>query len=200
MKLYIDGIEDNSVSYSAAIAPSAGGKLMMGGDDDGSELNQFLNGKMDEIRIYDRALSESEIEQLAGIEEKPGEFSLTVSKTGNGKGFIRGQVKNEERTLYCDSSCQQASYTYQAGDQIILNARSPAGFIFKQWGGDCTGTDTRFTLTMDGAKNCTAQFEPDPSNSALLTVNTNGTGAGIVSTTDNEINCGDDCSAYYPAI
>ncbi|KHD08271.1 hypothetical protein PN36_17380 [Candidatus Thiomargarita nelsonii] len=83
MRLYIDGVEDNSKSYSAAIYPSAGGKLMIGADDDSSELNQFLNGKIDDIRIYNRALSESEIQQLYQMNNQASNNCWAIYQNGN---------------------------------------------------------------------------------------------------------------------
>jgi len=179
----IPAIPSSDDSLNVGISPSGVGKYQ-------------IDGFVDDLRIYNRAITDSEIQTLYNLEQS-SENRLTISKTGDGKGVIRGQVKGEERTLSCDSNCQQASHEYQAGTQVILNARAATGFVFKQWSGACNGTDTRLTLTMDAAKNCTVQFEPDASNSALLTVNTDGTGEGTVISTNNGINCGEHCSAYY---
>jgi hypothetical protein len=125
------------------------------------------------------------------------ENRLTVTNTGNGRGTLRAKLKGENWNLVCESDCSEASEIYPVDSQVILTASPEKGFLFNGWAGDCTGTEKRLTFTMNGAKTCIAQFEPDTSNSALLTVNTDGTGQGSVISTDGYINCGLDCSEFY---
>jgi hypothetical protein len=130
-------------------------------------------------------------------DNQPSENSLTVNKAGEGRGTLRAKPKGENWNLVCQSDCSEASEIYPVDSQVILTASPEKGFLFNGWAGDCTGTEKRLTFTMNGAKTCIAQFEPDTSNSALLTVNTDGTGQGSVISTDGYINCGLDCSEFY---
>ncbi|RKZ74874.1 MAG: hypothetical protein DRR19_29755, partial [Candidatus Parabeggiatoa sp. nov. 1] len=130
----------------------------------------------------------------------PNEGSLKVIKTGDGRGTIRAKIKGESWTLICKSACQQASYDYAPDSEVIVSAYPEKGFTFNGWGDDCTGANRKTTLTIDTAKTCTAQFEPDDSaNLNLLTVNQDGTGNGTITTSDGSINCGSNCSAFYMA-
>jgi uncharacterized repeat protein (TIGR02543 family) len=155
-----------------------------------------FKGIVDDLRIYNRALTESEIQTLYSLGQSD-ENRLTVSKTGEGRGTLRAKLKGEDWNLVCKSDCPEASEIYSLDSQVSLIASPEKGFVFSGWTGDCTGPENRLTLTMDAAKTCTAQFEPDTSNSALLTVNTDGTGQGSVISTDSYINCGLDCSEFY---
>ncbi|EDN67678.1 conserved hypothetical protein [Beggiatoa sp. PS] len=99
----------------------------------------------------------------ATFNTKPsGPLTLSVDKIGDGQAIVKGRLKGEDKTIYCTSGCQQASYDYQAGDQVILTANPKDGFIFTEWGGDCSGTDASITVLMDQAKHCTAQIDRDP--------------------------------------
>jgi len=130
---------------------------------------------------------------------QPSGDSLNVTKTGNGRGTIRAKIKGEtDWTIHCKSDCQQASYDYASNSEVFIKAYPEKGFTFNGWTGDCTGTDNRVYLTIDTAKTCTAQFEPE-ATSNLLTVNPDGTGNGTITTTDGYINCGSDCSEFYRA-
>jgi hypothetical protein len=60
MKLYIDGALDNSLAYVGGI-PTSNDDLIIGG----YYSTDFLSdSKIDDVRIYNRALSASEVKQL----------------------------------------------------------------------------------------------------------------------------------------
>ena len=64
MKIYVDGV----LGDAAALATSwdAGGTLQLGRAKAESGYTNFWLGSIDEVRIYDRALSADEIPALAG--------------------------------------------------------------------------------------------------------------------------------------
>ena len=62
MKLYFDGLEVNSAAQSGNIVSSAGINLGIGLKVVTNTL--FFNGTIDDVRIYDRALSAGEIWEL----------------------------------------------------------------------------------------------------------------------------------------
>jgi uncharacterized repeat protein (TIGR02543 family) len=197
-KIFIDGNLDSQVNMDTSAYDLSNNRDPMIGANDVGNVYESFDGIIDDVRIYNRALSEAEIQTLYGLGlEQTDENRLTVTKTGNGRGTLRAKQKGEDWNIVCKSDCTEASEIYPLDSQVILTARPEKGFIFNGWSGDCSGTETRLTFTMNGAKNCTAQFEPDTSNSALLTVNTDGTGQGSVISTDGYINCGLDCSEFY---
>jgi uncharacterized repeat protein (TIGR02543 family) len=124
-------------------------------------------------------------------------YSLNINKIGNGRGRVIAKLSGEDNTINCKTTCQQASYDYASGSQVILNANPAKGFVFAGWSGECSGNQKRITVLMDAAKNCTAQFDLKPNMVwHKLTVTTVGTGNGTVSQSST-INCGNLCSAYY---
>ena len=65
-KIYVDGVEEASESASfPTTSASLTDDVMIGAYSSGSGLYSFMDGKQDDIRIFDRALSTSEITALA---------------------------------------------------------------------------------------------------------------------------------------
>jgi hypothetical protein len=58
LRLYVNGVQVRSSSYSGAIASTAGA-LRIGGN---SLSGEYFQGRIDEVRVYNRALSASEIQ------------------------------------------------------------------------------------------------------------------------------------------
>jgi len=155
--------------------------------------NQYdFIGALDEFRLYNRAITEQEIQTLYNLGQPPS--GLTVTKSGE-RGRILAKINGEDTwTITCNSDCQQANYNYPPNSQLIIRAYPDQGFIFTGWTGDCTSTTSKFKLTLDTPKTCTAQFEPNSTNN-LLTITK--TGNGTIISNDNYINCGDTCSSSY---
>ncbi len=61
IRLYVDGIEVDSRARTGSL-PTSSGDLVIGGQDDGTHN---FEGVVDEVRLYDRALSASEVMDLA---------------------------------------------------------------------------------------------------------------------------------------
>jgi hypothetical protein len=66
MRLYIDGFEDTSSAQPNKTINTDTGNLFIGIEDD---LSDDWNGWIDDVRIYDYALSRAEIAWLAGLTE-----------------------------------------------------------------------------------------------------------------------------------
>ena len=58
LRLYVDGVEVKSRAVSGAIIVASSGPLRFGGN---SVWGEWFKGRIDEVRIYDRALTASEI-------------------------------------------------------------------------------------------------------------------------------------------
>ena len=67
-QIFIDSVNVNSKAYNASALSIANKGLWVGADQDrvngGWESTQFLDGLIDEVRIYDRALSADEVQAL----------------------------------------------------------------------------------------------------------------------------------------
>jgi hypothetical protein len=63
VSIYINGSLDNSGNIELTALPNRGSRVLRFGDDQPGG-QEYFNGSIDDIRIYKRALSESEIQQL----------------------------------------------------------------------------------------------------------------------------------------
>jgi len=132
--------------------------------------------------------------------------TLTLTKDGTGTG----EVKTADAKLNCGPTCQS---DFSANTAVTLIAISAAGSTFTGWSGDCTGTDTSITLTLDMAKTCVANFATVPTDTVkvencpivnpvvtlpvTLTLTKTGTGTVEVKTADTTLNCNPTCQADY---
>ena len=94
--LYVDGV---SVASGSAIAADGTGPLWIGG---AAGVTEFFNGWIDDVRIYNRALSDSEVSALANVAFAPtislsrGPGGLTIAFTGTlqSAGSVSGSWTN----------------------------------------------------------------------------------------------------------
>ncbi len=108
-------------------------------------------------------------------------YALSVTKSG------QGTVTSTPAGIDCGATCA-ASFAYNT--QVTLNAVAASGFTFGGWSGaGCSGTGA-CNVTMDAAKNVTANFTL---NNYALSVTKSGTGSGSVSSNPAGISCGSDC-------
>ena len=118
----------------------------------------------------------------------PGNFTLTVTKSGTGTGSVSGGAVN------CGATC---SATVAANTVITLTATPVAGSSFVGWsGGGCSGTST-CAVTTDAAKTVNAQFDLIPAATFNLAITFVGGGQGVVS--GGSINCPAICTATAAA-
>lgn len=76
---------------------------------------------------------------------------LSVSRQGTGSGSISSSPAG----INCGSTC---TASYASGTQVTLSAQADAGSSFAGWSGACTGTNSSCTVSMDGARSVTANF------------------------------------------
>jgi hypothetical protein len=78
-------------------------------------------------------------------------WNLSVTKSGTGSGTVTSSLPG----INCGADCSE---TYNDGTLVGLNAIADAGSEFVSWSGDCSGTDTNATVTMNDARSCNAEF------------------------------------------
>ena len=91
------------------------------------------------------------------------QFALSVSMAGQGSVSAddiatppsNGQVQG------CRAAAGDCTAVYLEQAQVTLTATPDAGSHFVAWGGDCSGTATQASVTMDAARSCTASFAID---------------------------------------
>lgn len=88
-KLYIDGVQDTA-NFNYTPARTAVGLSTIGATRNGSFFNgtKFLKGSIDDLRIYSRALSPSEVKQLYNL----GAAQMNVSTKGSVNSLGSGLV------------------------------------------------------------------------------------------------------------
>ena len=85
------------------------------------------------------------------------------------------------------------SHPYAEGAVVPVSYAASSGYTFSGWSGDCSGSGA-CSVTMDSDKSVTANFTI---NTYSLTVNKNGTGSGVVTSSPPGINCGAVCSGSF---
>jgi Fe-S cluster biogenesis protein NfuA len=153
----------------------------------GSELLEW-NGDCDSVSGNECKVEMTEaktIEAVFGLEA----VELGVETTGTGEGVVECEVD-----FGPTEPCEEVE-TYPYGSEVTLYAEPEEGSEFKEWGGDCTGTEPECALTLEEPLSVSADFEPGP----LLALNIEepGTGEGTISC---EANGGpaEPCAPEYP--
>jgi uncharacterized repeat protein (TIGR02543 family) len=111
---------------------------------------------------------------------------MSVSRSGTGTGTISADVSG----IDCGATC---AFTYPAGTVVTLTATAAPGSLFAGWGQSTpcgTATTSSCTLTMDGTKFVSADFEQG------VTVTVNVAGNGTVSADGLSCN-GTSCSGLF---
>jgi len=96
LRLYVDGeLIDTATALSAQTSDSP---LQIGGN----QIDEYFNGKIDEVRIYNRALSETKIEvdQVTAIETPPSRGPIAAYSFDEGTGTrVNDFVSNHDGTI-----------------------------------------------------------------------------------------------------
>lgn len=143
-RIYIDGVIDSEVSApNITQLASVSMPWVIGAKSDLSPASvEFFRGAIDNLRLYGRALSGTEISSLYALERPPSEL-IHVSVTLPVNGNILG------------------AGNYLTGTSATLAARPNPGYVFTGWTGDATGLINPLEILMDADKTIGATFSPD---------------------------------------
>ena len=166
LKLYINGALEASTPATGIL--SGNYYYTLGADPGygcGGFLRYLLNGNMDDLRIYDHALTAGEVAYIAaGNKGDAGSSAsiqvinrLTVERAGSGDG----QIMSLDGHLYCPG-CTSVSHDYTQQDiPVTLTAIAYSGSLFTGWSGNgCSGTGD-CTLSLSSSATVTATFITD---------------------------------------
>lgn len=87
---------------------------------------------------------------------RPVRQSLTLTVVGPARA---GTVRSSPAGIDCIATC---SGTFAHGTRVTLTASPATGHRIVSWGGDCTGTATTCTLTLNSARRATVTFAAVP--------------------------------------
>jgi hypothetical protein len=132
---------------------------------DGGGGEELFHGNIDEVRIYNRALSAAEIQQLYSRSAPDASQLLSLTSTGN------GSVSSTPSGISCANTCNAS---FATGSTVALTAKPASDSTFAGWGGACTGSG-QCVVTMNAAKEVIARFRPTP-----FAVLTTGVTAGVI--------------------
>lgn len=128
---------------------------------------------------------------VVGDYVKPAtDYLLRVASSGTGTGSVGSSTGG----ISCGSTC---SASFGAGSLVTLTATPTAGSTFTGWSGACSGSSATCSVTMDAAKDVTANFAT--ASRLALSVVVDGTGSGVVVASTGGFSCGAACSASYSA-
>ena len=128
MKLYINGVlYAENVSPNITSPGTTTSDLYIGTRTPGNSLVGWLNGFMDDIRIYNRALSAPEVTQLyyAGNPNVPMPPSSLTATAGNGQNVISWPTVTGATSYNLYWSTSPILPDKNAADHVIRNATSP---------------------------------------------------------------------------
>jgi uncharacterized repeat protein (TIGR02543 family) len=120
--------------------------------------------------------------------------TLTVIVSPASGGTVTSDVGSINCSTAGGTGCTANLATQQV---VVLTATAASGYTFTGWSGSCTGTAATATVTMNGARTCTASFTTN-----TLAVYVSPSGAGTVTSDVGGISCttsagGTGCSANF---
>jgi hypothetical protein len=152
VRLFVNGIQVASQAQSTPLTTSTG-PLSIGGT---TAYGEYFQGRIDEVRVYSRALSASELQAdmntpLGGSTPSSTTYTLTATKSGTGVGTV-GSVP---AGITCGATC---SASFNNGTTVTLTAFPASGSTFTGWSGaGCSGAGD-CSVTVTGATSVTATF------------------------------------------
>ena len=148
--LYVDG---NPVAYlSSPTAINTNTNVIIGNvSGDPNRGCAYFNGSIDDVRLYNRALSTTEVQALYNEANPVTTYTLSLTKSGTGTGTVS---PNTGTITWASNS---GSATFTSGTSVTLTATPNSGSTFSGWSGACSGTGS-CQITMDAAKNVSAIF------------------------------------------
>ena len=119
------------------------------------DVNRPFKGKIDDVRIYSRALSATEVQ--THFTETASDYTLRVTITSSNGGG--GSVHSAPPGIACTTGACTSSF---ANDELVnLHASPDINSIFTGWSDACSGT-TDCSLTMNADKIVGAGFTLSP--------------------------------------
>ena len=115
------------------------------------------------------------------------QFSFSLGIAGSGSGGVSADLPGIECTQSCTS-------TWDAGSVFTLTETPGTRTRFVGWSGSCSGQSAVCAVTMDAAKNATANFVLQVPLAVTIQAST---GSGSVVSNPDRLNCPSTCTADF---
>ncbi len=112
-------------------------------------------------------VSKSCTAEFASLQNSPFR-TLRITLSGSGQGAV-WLTTEQAQASQCDSHCTE---TFDTGSSVLLSASAADDSEFIGWRGDCGGSLTPLTLSMNRSYHCEAVFERLPASVALGVIDT----------------------------
>ena len=187
VKFYIDGVIDNTTVVSGSIKTFTSALLQVGYSDNGTDRFQ---GIIDDIRIYNRALSSSEIEELYNYGSTPASPTTTTKSATNVKSTsatLNGTVNANggTTTAWFEYGNTSGTYSNTTSTQTISSGWSDTS-VTADISGLSSKTTYYYRLVAQNSVGTTYGSETSFATTAPPTVTTgSGTNITMISATLN---------------
>jgi hypothetical protein len=192
--MYINGfpVASNAMYFDPNTAPLTLGAEPVCGD--------FFGGLIDEVKIFNRGLSTTEVGTLSG--QLPNSFSFTPVTSAPISSLVESNAITINGISYptaiAITACTSTNCEYQINGGSWTNSPSTVnpGATVKvhQTSSASYFTTTMATLTIGGVN---GNFDVTTKESRTLAIAKDGTGGGTVTTNPAGIDCGSTCSASF---
>jgi RHS repeat-associated protein len=136
MKIYLDGYLHDSATFAYNTGSTVPQKdLVIGARSYDSTVTSFFGGSIDEVRIFDRALTDEEIESLSSVTSVS---SVAYSYDDNGN-LVSKTDSNDANN--------NATYTWDSLNRLIGVSEADGNTVYAY-----NGDGTRISKTQDGTK------------------------------------------------
>jgi hypothetical protein len=197
LRLCVNGVATASVPVSGAM-PTSTGALRIGGN---SIWGEYFQGRLDEVRVYNRALSVAEIQNdmTTPIDSAPAPDTTApvvaiVEPTSAATYATSAASLALVGTASDNVGVTQVTWASSAGAGTATGTTSwSVASIVLQPGSNVLTVTARDAAGNTAARSLTVTYTP----MVALTVARAGTGSGTVASTPAGINCGSACSASY---
>jgi len=128
MRVYIDGDEEASIAATGSIDPTTWGSLFMGGKHiSGDTYELGLDGYLDDVRVWNRALAADEVRQYASMSPMPGAAGLVGHWNFNDGTAADATTNANDGTLVGDAAVVPSDDT--AAGQHAATISVPGSYV-----------------------------------------------------------------------
>lgn len=150
---YVDGTYFGAVSAAASTMDFS--RIVLGNARSGQDRK--WDGLIDEVAVWNRALTSSELKEL----EVRGQAGVGLAETFESKGKAYVNISSSQPLLGTVSG----SGVYNLGQHVLINAQAAPGCIFTGWTGGFSSQGASFDLTVASSITSTAGFAKDTADS-----------------------------------